>query len=76
MADGTFVFIFCFPLLRVSRFVHRYPLLIDAVIQSNGIGFVGTDGSTMSEMAKRRCESWHGGVTRTVKWGHIGADDH
>jgi len=53
-----------------------YPLLIDAVIQSNGIGFVGTSGSTMSDMAMRRCQSWHGGVTRTVKWGHIGADDH
>jgi len=53
-----------------------YPVLIDAVIQSNGIGFVGTDRSTMSEMAMRRCQSWHGGVTRTVKWGYIGADDH
>jgi len=53
-----------------------YPLLVDAVIQSNGVGFVGTDRSTMSEIAMRRCQSWHGGVTRTVKWGYIGADDH
>jgi hypothetical protein len=60
----------------VSDSVNRYPVLIDAVIQSNGIGFIGTDRSTMSEMAMRRCETWHGGVTRTVKWGYIGADDH
>ena len=60
----------------VSDSVNRYPVLIDAVIQSNGIGFIGTDRSTMSEMAMRRCQTWHGGVTRTVKWGYIGADDH
>lgn len=54
----------------------RYPVLIDAVIQSNGIGFVGTDRSTMSEMARRRSESWHDGVVRMVKWGYPGADDH
>jgi len=53
-----------------------YPLLIDAVIQSGGKGFVGTEGSTMSELAMRRCETWHNGVVRMVKWGHIGADDH
>ncbi|KZP06147.1 hypothetical protein FIBSPDRAFT_764866 [Athelia psychrophila] len=53
-----------------------YPVFIDAVIQSNGVGFVGTDRSTMSEMAKLRCETWHKGSTRMVRWGHIGADDH
>jgi hypothetical protein len=58
-----------------SMFV-RYPLLIDAVIQSNGQGFVGTDRSTMSLMARRRVESWHDGVTRTVLWGTLDADDH
>ncbi|KIM88674.1 hypothetical protein PILCRDRAFT_813643 [Piloderma croceum F 1598] len=52
-----------------------YSVLIDAVIQSGGIGFIGTDRSTMSEMAMRRSQSWHDGVTRTVKWGYIGADD-
>lgn len=52
-----------------------YPLLIDAVIQSNGKGFVGTDRSTMSEIAMLRCQSWQGGVARMVKWGYIGADD-
>lgn len=41
-----------------------------------GTGFVGTEGSTMSLLARRRVEDWNGGVTRTVKWGRIGADDH
>ncbi|KAF9245804.1 hypothetical protein BU15DRAFT_40619 [Melanogaster broomeanus] len=53
-----------------------YPLLIDAVLQSSGAGFVGTQGSTMSNVAKRRVESWHDGPTRVAKWGHPGADDH
>jgi len=59
-----------------SEYGRWYPVLIDAVIQSNGVGFIGTDRSTMSEMGRRRSESWHGGVTRMVKWGYIGADDH
>jgi len=59
-----------------SDYGRWYPVLIDAVIQSNGIGFVGTDRSTMSEMGRRRSESWHDGATRMVKWGFIGADDH
>jgi len=53
-----------------------YPILIDAVIQSNCAGFVGTEGSTMSIVAVRRVETWHNGVTRLVKWGQLGADDH
>ncbi|KAJ4485803.1 hypothetical protein J3R30DRAFT_1408509 [Lentinula aciculospora] len=55
---------------------HWHPVLIDAAIQSGGVGFVGTWGSTMSIMAKRRVESWQGGITRLVKWGSVGADDH
>ena len=65
--------------LALHSFSHsmpvRYPVLIDAVIQSGGVGFIGTDRSTMSEIAMRRCQSWHDGVTRIVKWGYIGADD-
>ncbi|KAG1743338.1 uncharacterized protein EDB91DRAFT_1275488 [Suillus paluster] len=53
-----------------------YPVFIDAVIQSNGAGFVGTRGSTMSVLASRRVQSWHDGPTRIVKWGSPGADDH
>jgi hypothetical protein len=54
----------------------RYPVIIDAVVQSNGMGFVGTELSTFSTLARRRVEDWQAGVTRTVKWGYKGADDH
>ncbi|TFK77388.1 hypothetical protein BDN72DRAFT_910534, partial [Pluteus cervinus] len=53
-----------------------YPVLIDAVIQATGAGFVGTDGSTMSMIAKRRTETWSDGASRIYKWGYPGADDH
>ncbi|KAJ6575269.1 hypothetical protein B0H19DRAFT_635080 [Mycena capillaripes] len=53
-----------------------YPLLIDAVIQSQGIGFVGTDRSTMSIVAGRRVASWQKGPYRLVKWGTPTADEH
>ncbi|KAK2460112.1 hypothetical protein APHAL10511_007878 [Amanita phalloides] len=53
-----------------------YPVLIDAVVQSNGVGFVGTHGSTMSAMARRRVLSWHDGAAQNVKWGKPHSDDH
>ncbi|KAF7303293.1 hypothetical protein MKEN_01293400 [Mycena kentingensis (nom. inval.)] len=53
-----------------------YPVLIDAVIQSRGAGFVGTDRSTMSIIAARRVQDWHDGPIRQVKWGTPNADDH
>jgi hypothetical protein len=49
-----------------------YPILIDAAIQSGGLGFVGTDRSTVSLMARKRVATWHGGAVRTVMWGHPG----
>ncbi|KAG2140052.1 hypothetical protein DEU56DRAFT_291167 [Suillus clintonianus] len=52
-----------------------HPVFIDAIIQSNGAGFVGTRGSTMSLLALRRVQSWHDGPTRIVQWGQPGADD-
>jgi len=60
----------------VELYGHWYPVLIDAVIQSNGAGFVGTDRSTMTVMAKRRVQSWHDGPVRITKWGTSTADDH
>jgi hypothetical protein len=60
----------------VTMVRYRYPVFIDAVIQSNGEGFVGTDKSTMSVLAKRRVESWRDGAARIFKWGWLGADDH
>ncbi|KAF7979782.1 hypothetical protein HWV62_40818 [Athelia sp. TMB] len=53
-----------------------YTALIDMVTPTLGMGFVGTEASTMSMHARRRVEEWNGGVTRTVKWGRLGADDH
>lgn len=53
-----------------------YPVLLDAAIQSNALGFVGTDRSTYSILSRRRVETWHDGATRTVLWGYKGADDH
>ncbi|KAI0715410.1 hypothetical protein C8Q76DRAFT_730622 [Earliella scabrosa] len=53
-----------------------YPVILDAAIQSNALGFVGTDRSTYSILSRRRVETWHDGATRTVMWGYKGADDH
>jgi len=60
----------------VNRYGRWYPLLIDAVIQSSGIGLIGQHGSTMSLLAGRRVEDWHDGVYKDVKWGTPNADDH
>ena len=53
-----------------------YPVVMDAVVQSMGVGFVGTEESTFSHIARRRVMDWNGGITRMVKWGRPGADDH
>ncbi|KAH8110631.1 hypothetical protein DFH11DRAFT_1730083 [Phellopilus nigrolimitatus] len=59
-----------------ETFGRWYPVLVDAVVQSLGAGFVGTDRSTMSLIAQRRVQDWNAGPTRTVRWGRTGADDH
>ncbi|KAI0641196.1 hypothetical protein C8Q79DRAFT_1003897 [Trametes meyenii] len=59
-----------------ERFGNWYPVILDAVVQSMAIGFVGTDRSTFSHMARRRVTDWNNGVVRLVKWGTVGADDH
>ncbi|KAG8925141.1 hypothetical protein FRC01_010624 [Tulasnella sp. 417] len=41
-----------------------YPSLLDTVIHSRAAGFVGTEKSTMSLVAARRVNDWHGGATR------------
>ncbi|KAF9472441.1 hypothetical protein BDN70DRAFT_818661, partial [Pholiota conissans] len=43
-----------------------HPPLIDTIIQSLAIGFVGTEGSTYSLVSQRRVEDWNGGVVRIV----------
>lgn len=52
--------------LTVS-FPLRYPPLVDAFVQSKGIGFVGTKRSTMSHVAAMRVNDWNHGVTREVR---------
>ncbi|KAF8133481.1 hypothetical protein K438DRAFT_1998194 [Mycena galopus ATCC 62051] len=53
----------------------RYPIIIDAAIQGAAAGFVGTDTSTVSILARRRVAT-RGGVAEMVKWGQPNADDH
>ncbi|KAJ7500825.1 hypothetical protein B0H11DRAFT_1994592 [Mycena galericulata] len=59
----------------VERYGPWYPMFIDAIIQSSALGFVGTDTSTVSILARRRVFD-RGGVTEMVRWGQPGADDH
>ncbi|KAJ6526422.1 hypothetical protein B0H19DRAFT_1275776 [Mycena capillaripes] len=54
---------------------NRYPMFIDAVIHGAAYGFVGTDRSTVSILARRRVSS-RGGVAEMVKWGTPHADAH
>ncbi|KAH9178775.1 hypothetical protein EDB89DRAFT_1928451 [Lactarius sanguifluus] len=59
-----------------NKYGKWYPVLIDAVIQSSGIGMIGMEQSTMSLLAGRRVKDWHKGVYKSVKWGTPNADDH
>ena len=59
-----------------EKYGRWYPVLLDAVIQSMGAGFVGTDKSTMSLIAQKRVEDWNEGTTREVRWGRDDADQH
>jgi hypothetical protein len=49
-------------------------MLLDSVFQSMAIGFVGTQQSSFSLIARLRVETWNGGVSRTVQWGSKDAD--
>jgi hypothetical protein len=59
-----------------ERFGRWYPVVLDAVVQGNAHGFVGTDRSTFSMLSGRRVSDWRGGVAKMVKWGKKGADEH
>lgn len=61
---------------HTSPHFQRYPVILDSAIQSNGLGFVGTDRSTFSILSMRRVQDWHDGATRLVKWGKKNADAH
>jgi len=45
-----------FLLFRSSLAIVRYPVIVDAVVQSKGMGFVGNALSTFSILARRRVE--------------------
>ncbi|KAI5479142.1 hypothetical protein MNV49_004002 [Pseudohyphozyma bogoriensis] len=50
----------------VTRFGGWYPGILDSLILSRSVGFVGTKQSTFSYVAARRVESWNGGVSKIV----------
>ncbi|KAF8973015.1 hypothetical protein BDZ97DRAFT_1752066 [Flammula alnicola] len=50
----------------LERYGEWYPPLIDMVMQSYALGFVGTEDSTFSLVARRRIEDWNGGVAKDV----------
>ncbi|GAA5993214.1 hypothetical protein JCM10908_004510 [Rhodotorula pacifica] len=49
-----------------ARFGGWYPDILDAVLLSRAVGFVGTRMSTFSHLAARRVESWNHGITTIV----------
>ncbi|KAG2053268.1 hypothetical protein BDR06DRAFT_972487 [Suillus hirtellus] len=53
----------------------RHLVFLDAIIQSNAAGLVGTRGYTMSTVVSRRVQSCYDGATRLIRWGWPGADD-
>lgn len=59
-----------------ERYGRWHALIIDSIIQSNGLGFVGTDRSTFSMLSRRRVLEWNNGAVRMVLWGRKSADDH
>jgi hypothetical protein len=76
MEDGQHLLLVDHTIGSLSYAFHRDPLFTDVVIQSNGIGFVANDLSTLSVLARRRVETWHRGITKTVRWGNPHSDDH
>lgn len=53
-------------LQTLERFGEWYPPLIDIVVQSYAMGFVGTEDSTFSMVSQKRVVDWNGGVVRSV----------
>ncbi|KDN51560.1 hypothetical protein RSAG8_00105, partial [Rhizoctonia solani AG-8 WAC10335] len=58
----------------VEKYGKWYPVVLDAVFQSLGAGFVGTDRSTLSLLSQRRVEAWNNGIGAVVRWGSPNAD--
>lgn len=49
-----------------TRYGKWYVPMVDAVAQSLAVGFVGTDRSTMSMVARWRVEDWNNGIGELV----------
>ncbi|KAG8987180.1 hypothetical protein FRB90_003552, partial [Tulasnella sp. 427] len=49
-----------------AKYGRWYPTIIDAVVQSRGKAFVGTQGSTMSDYAARRVQDWQHGPWKLI----------
>ena len=56
----------------VERYGVWFPTVLDAIILSRGIGFVGTEGSTVSSLASLRVKWWQRGATT---WAYRSDDD-
>ncbi|KAF9556712.1 hypothetical protein CPC08DRAFT_694164 [Agrocybe pediades] len=50
----------------LERYGEWYPPLIDIVMQSFAVGFVGTKDSTFSLVGERRVQDWNGGLVADV----------
>ncbi|KAG8906219.1 hypothetical protein FRB99_007365 [Tulasnella sp. 403] len=46
------------------------PTVMDSVIQSMAIGFVGSKSSSFSLVSALRVRDWNGGAIRSVSWNH------
>ena len=66
----------CVSILWLTCLWYRYPVILDAYIQSASLGFVGTARSTFSTLARLRVKDWHNGIVKMVKWGRPGADNN
>ena len=51
-----------------EKYGEWYPLLLDKVALSMGLGFVGTQHSTFSVLNAARVEDWNGGVTTMMDY--------
>jgi len=75
--DGdSFLFFGYRPPESLVNEIFRYPVLIDAVIQSSGVGMIGQTRSTYALLAGRRVRDWQNGVHKVMKWETKDADDH
>ncbi|KAF7299991.1 hypothetical protein MKEN_01321300 [Mycena kentingensis (nom. inval.)] len=59
----------------MAKYGAWYAMFVDAAIQGGAYGFVGTERSAASILARRRVAG-RGGVAEMVKWGRPHADDH